>query len=47
VRVGLTDGSATEISGAGIAEGVELLSGTVAAAAPPPAAKGMPPRMFF
>jgi HlyD family secretion protein len=47
VRVGLTDGSATEISGAGIAEGVELLSGTVAAAPPPPAAKGMPPRMFF
>lgn len=46
VSVGLTDGSATEISGAGIAEGVELLSGTVAAA-PPPAAKGMPPRMFF
>jgi len=47
VRVGLTDGSATEIAGDGIAEGVELLSGTVAAAAAPPAAKGMPPRMFF
>jgi HlyD family secretion protein len=48
VRVGLTDGTATEISGAGIAEGLELLSGTQAAAgsAAQPA-KGGPPRMFF
>jgi len=47
VRTGLTDGTATEIAGAGIVEGMELLSGTVAAAAARPAAKGMPPRMFF
>jgi HlyD family secretion protein len=48
VRLGLTDGTSTEISGPGIAEGTELLSGTVTAgssAAQP--AKGGPPRMFF
>jgi HlyD family secretion protein len=48
VRVGLTDGSTTEIAGEGIAEGVELLSGTLSAgsSAQQPA-KGGPPRMFF
>lgn len=48
VRLGLTDGTSTEISGTGIAEGTELLSGTLtagASAAQP--AKGGPPRMFF
>jgi HlyD family secretion protein len=48
VRVGLTDGTATEISGAGIAEGMELLSGTQpAAGSAAQPAKGGPPRMFF
>lgn len=48
VRVGLTDGTATEISGDGLAEGTELLSGVQGAAASnAPAAKGGPPRMFF
>lgn len=48
VRVGLTDGSTTEIAGEGIAEAVELLSGTLTAGstAQQPA-KGGPPRMFF
>ena len=49
VRLGLTDGTATEVSGEGIAEGLEVLSGTLGAqpsggGAP---AKGGPPRMFF
>jgi HlyD family secretion protein len=47
VRVGLTDGTATEISGEGIAEGTELLSGVQGAGSSAPAAKGGPPRMFF
>jgi HlyD family secretion protein len=48
VRVGLTDGTATEISGEGIAEGVEVLIGaTGGATSSAPAAKGAPPRMFF
>ncbi len=48
VRVGLTDGTATEISGAGIAEGMELLSGTqTAAGTGSQPAKSGPPRMFF
>lgn len=47
VRVGLTDGSATEISGEGIAEGTEVLSGVQGAGSSAPAAKGGPPRMFF
>jgi HlyD family secretion protein len=47
VRVGLTDGTATEISGEGIAEGMELLSGVQGAGSSAPAAKGGPPRMFF
>lgn len=48
VRVGLTDGSMTEIAGEGIAEGAELLSGTLGASgASPQPTKGGPPRMFF
>jgi HlyD family secretion protein len=48
VRVGLTDGTATEIVGLGIAEGTELLSSaqTASSNASQPA-KGGPPRMFF
>jgi len=49
VRIGLTDGTTTEIAAEGLAEGAEVLSGTVGAtggsAAQP--AKGAPPRMFF
>ena len=48
VRTGLSDGSMTEISGAGIKEGTEVLTGTIASGnsgAQP--AKGAPPRMFF
>lgn len=47
VRLGLTDGTATEVSGAGIAEGTEVIVGTQTAAAGAPAQKGGPPRMFF
>ncbi|MCA3217172.1 MAG: efflux RND transporter periplasmic adaptor subunit [Burkholderiales bacterium] len=47
VRVGLTDGTMTEIAGDGIAEGTELLVGTVGASSGPAPAKGGPPRMFF
>jgi HlyD family secretion protein len=48
VRLGLTDGTATEITGPGIAEGLELLSGTQTAGsnAGQPAKSG-PPRLFF
>jgi HlyD family secretion protein len=47
VRVGLTDGTMTEIAGDGIAEGTELLVGTIGASSGPAPAKGGPPRMFF
>lgn len=49
VRLGLTDGTATEISGEGVIEGLELLSGTQGAQASGGTmpAKGSPPRMFF
>lgn len=49
VRLGLTDGTATEVSGEGIAEGLEVLSGTLGAQASGGGApaKGGPPRMFF
>jgi HlyD family secretion protein len=49
VRLGLTDGTATEVSGEGIAEGLEVLSGTQGAQASGGGApaKGGPPRMFF
>jgi HlyD family secretion protein len=47
VRTGLTDGTATEIAGAGIAEGMELLGGTLTASGATTPAKGGPPRMFF
>jgi HlyD family secretion protein len=48
-RLGLTDGTATEISGEGIAEGLDVLSGTqgTQASGSGSPAKGGPPRMFF
>jgi HlyD family secretion protein len=47
VRTGLTDGTATEVSGAGVEEGLEVIAGTQGAPAAAPAAKGGAPRMFF
>jgi HlyD family secretion protein len=47
VRVGLTDGTATEIAGEGIDEGTEVLIGTLGASSGPAPTKGGPPRMFF
>jgi HlyD family secretion protein len=46
VRTGLTDGTATEVSGEGIEEGMEVIVGVQGSAAAP-AAKGAAPRMFF
>jgi HlyD family secretion protein len=46
VRTGLTDGTATEVSGEGIEEGMEVIVGVQGNAAAP-AAKGAAPRMFF
>jgi HlyD family secretion protein len=46
VRVGLTDGTSTEISGDGIAEGVQVIVGQQGGTSAP-AQKGSPPRMFF
>jgi len=47
VRTGLTDGTATEISGAGVEEGVEAITGVQGPANNAPAAKSGAPRMFF
>lgn len=47
VRTGLSDGSATEVSGAGIEEGLEVITGIQGAASTAPAAKSGAPRMFF
>jgi len=47
VRTGLTDGTATEISGAGVEEGLEVIVGIQGAASAAPAAKGGAPRLFF
>jgi HlyD family secretion protein len=48
VRVGLSDGSMSEVSGEGIAEGVDVVVGTQGGTSgPAPAQKGSPPRMFF
>lgn len=47
VRIGLTDGTSTEISGDGIAEGVQVVVGQQGGASSAPAQKGSPPRMFF
>jgi len=48
VRTGLTDGAATEVTGSGIEEGLEVIVGVQGgAASAAPAAKGGAPRMFF
>lgn len=47
VRTGLTDGTATEISGAGVTEGLEVIVGLQGGASSAPATKGSSPRMFF
>ncbi len=48
VRVGLSDGSMSEVNGEGIAEGAEVIIGsTGGASSTTPAQKGSPPRMFF
>ena len=48
VRVGLSDGAMSEVTGDGLAEGNEVIVGLQAGAASnAPAQKGSPPRMFF
>jgi HlyD family secretion protein len=47
VRVGLSDGAMTEVSGDGVAEGLEVIVGQQGGNTTAPAQKGAPPRMFF
>jgi HlyD family secretion protein len=47
VRVGLTDGTASEIVGPGVVEDLEVIVGQQGGASAAPALKGAPPRMFF
>jgi HlyD family secretion protein len=47
VRVGLSDGTMSEVSGNGLAEGLEVIIGQTGGATTTPAQKGSPPRMFF
>lgn len=48
VRVGLSDGTMSEVSGEGVFEGAEVIIGVQSAASPgAPAQKGSPPRMIF
>ncbi|MFN3565851.1 MAG: efflux RND transporter periplasmic adaptor subunit [Burkholderiaceae bacterium] len=47
VRVGLTDGTATEISGPGVVEGMDVIVGQQGGASAVSAPKGAPPRLFF
>ena len=47
VRTGLTDGTATEISGPEVREGMEVIAGIQLPAAAAPAPKAVAPRMFF
>jgi len=48
VRIGLTDGTSTEVSGEGLVENSEVIVGMQAAGSnSAPAQKGAPPRMFF
>jgi HlyD family secretion protein len=48
VRVGLSDGAVTEISGDGVTEGLDVIVGQqTGAGSQAPAQKGAPPRMFF
>ena len=46
-RVGLSDGSMSEVSGEGIVEGAEAIVGSQGGTSSAPAQKGSPPRMFF
>ena len=47
VRVGLTDGASSEISGDDVVEGLEVIIGTQGGAPGAPAQKGAPPRVMF
>jgi HlyD family secretion protein len=48
VRVGLSDGSMSEVAGDGISEGADVIIGTQGGtSSSTPAQKGSPPRMFF
>jgi len=47
VRLGLSDGSMTEVSGEGVVEGLEVIVGTQGGAATPAQKSGGPPRMMF
>ena len=48
VRVGLSDGAMSEVSGDGVVEGADVIIGTQGGgSAGAPAQKGSPPRMFF
>jgi HlyD family secretion protein len=48
IRVGLSDGSMSEVSGDGLAEGADVIIGTQGGTSGnAPAQKGGPPRMFF
>ena len=46
VRVGLTDGASSEVSGEGVTEGLEVIVGLQGSAAGAPAQKGAPRMMF-
>ena len=47
-RIGLSDGSMSEVSGDGVADGADVIIGTQGgASSSAPAQKGSPPRMFF
>jgi HlyD family secretion protein len=47
VRVGLSDGSMSEVNGEGIVEGAEVIVGSMGGASGATTQKGSPPRMFF
>lgn len=47
VRVGLTDGTMTEVSATALAEGVQVIVGQQSGASGAPAQRGAPPRMLF
>jgi HlyD family secretion protein len=48
VRVGISDGTMSEVVGDGVAEGMDVIVGLQGAGGPAaPAQKGSPPRMFF
>ena len=48
VRVGLSDGTMSEVNGEGVAEGADVIIGTQGGASTSaPTQKGSPPRMFF